>query len=598
MFVSEKADPTASVFVRTARRRRRSTPTRCSRSSTSSPPASRAWSPPTSPSSTPTARCSPPSARAPPAAGSQDGQTGEYEERRRRARPGDARPGRRRSATPSVTVTAELDYDQTASGPPRRSPPTEDAPPLASSTTTEEYTGAGGAADRRARPGQHRRARAARAGDGHVHASRPRTSPTRSTRVTEVTTAAPGAVAAPVRRGRGRRRGRRAAIDMADLSTRWSRPPPASTPTRGDTSPCSSMAFDTTHGARPPRRRSPPRTPSRRPPSAAQTLIQQARDRRGRAAAGRHRRDRRVARRVARRPAARRSTSASSTLGRGPHDPLGHRGRVRRRAAGAARRPRSRSRPTPLAVKRARDRGARRRAAGRGRRPAARLARGPGGPTLMTATLDRHAEGRAAAHPARPRAAARVMAQLDEAEIEELTAEIVRLERVDQDLADEVLEEFYDVSVDRRPGVGGGLRLRAAPARGLARAASAPPACMERLADLAGRASRSSSSSTPTPARSSRCSRRAPADRSPSCWRTCAPSTRRRSSPACQPDMQADVAHRIALMERASPDVVAVVAENLQRKASAVLTPRRCPPSVACSRSSRSSTAPTRPPRS
>ena len=39
------------------------------------------------------------------------------------------------------------------------------------------------------------------------------------------------------------------------------------------------------------------------------------------------------------------------------------------------------------------------------------------------------------------------------------------------------------------------------------------------------------------------------------------------------PDVQAEVAHRIALMERASPDVVAVVAETLQRKASAVLTP-------------------------
>ena len=39
------------------------------------------------------------------------------------------------------------------------------------------------------------------------------------------------------------------------------------------------------------------------------------------------------------------------------------------------------------------------------------------------------------------------------------------------------------------------------------------------------------------------------------------------------PEVQAEVAHRIALMERASPDVVAVVAENLQRKASAVLTP-------------------------
>jgi len=39
-------------------------------------------------------------------------------------------------------------------------------------------------------------------------------------------------------------------------------------------------------------------------------------------------------------------------------------------------------------------------------------------------------------------------------------------------------------------------------------------------------------------------------------------------------DLQGEVAHRIALMERASPDVVAVIAENLMRKASTVLTPR------------------------
>src|SRR5690606_2244274 len=37
--------------------------------------------------------------------------------------------------------------------------------------------------------------------------------------------------------------------------------------------------------------------------------------------------------------------------------------------------------------------------------------------------------------------------------------------------------------------------------------------------------------------------------------------------------LQAEVAHRIALMERAAPDVVKVVADNLQRKASTVLSP-------------------------
>jgi flagellar motor switch protein FliG len=39
-------------------------------------------------------------------------------------------------------------------------------------------------------------------------------------------------------------------------------------------------------------------------------------------------------------------------------------------------------------------------------------------------------------------------------------------------------------------------------------------------------------------------------------------------------DVQADVAHRIATMERTSPDVIAIVAETIQRKASTVLTPQ------------------------
>ena len=43
--------------------------------------------------------------------------------------------------------------------------------------------------------------------------------------------------------------------------------------------------------------------------------------------------------------------------------------------------------------------------------------------------------------------AARVMAQLDESEIEELTTEIARLERVDPKMADGVLDEFYEVSL-------------------------------------------------------------------------------------------------------------------------------------------------------
>jgi flagellar motor switch protein FliG len=42
---------------------------------------------------------------------------------------------------------------------------------------------------------------------------------------------------------------------------------------------------------------------------------------------------------------------------------------------------------------------------------------------------------------------------------------------------------------------------------------------------------------------------------------------------ALEPELQADVAHRIAVMERTSPDIVSAVAEELQRKTSSVLTP-------------------------
>ena len=43
--------------------------------------------------------------------------------------------------------------------------------------------------------------------------------------------------------------------------------------------------------------------------------------------------------------------------------------------------------------------------------------------------------------------AARVMAKLDESEIEELTAEIARLERIDAGTAQAVLDEFYEQSI-------------------------------------------------------------------------------------------------------------------------------------------------------
>jgi flagellar motor switch protein FliG len=169
--------------------------------------------------------------------------------------------------------------------------------------------------------------------------------------------------------------------------------------------------------------------------------------------------------------------------------------------------------------------------------------------------------------------AARVMAQLDEAEIEELTTEIARLERVDARMADEVLDEFYEAAVGG-PGFSGRGGLTFAQqvleaSVGREKAAG----MLERLA-------------TTLQGQPFEFLQYADARQVVGLLTGEHPQTialvlaHLRAEHASQimtglaPSVQAEVAHRIALMERAAPDVVLVVAENLQRKASAVLTPQ------------------------
>ena len=167
--------------------------------------------------------------------------------------------------------------------------------------------------------------------------------------------------------------------------------------------------------------------------------------------------------------------------------------------------------------------------------------------------------------------AARVMQSLDDAEIEELTAQILRLDRVDQSLADAVLEEFYDASVVGS-GVGGGLGLAQQlleASLGAERAADV----MERLqVHLVGQ---------PFEFLQQADARQVVSLLSGEHPQAIAlvlahlrPDHASAILAGLEPTLQGEVAHRIALMERASPDVVAVVAEQLQRKASAVLAPR------------------------
>ena len=169
--------------------------------------------------------------------------------------------------------------------------------------------------------------------------------------------------------------------------------------------------------------------------------------------------------------------------------------------------------------------------------------------------------------------AAKVMSRLDDAEIEELTTEIARLERIDPATADAVLEEFYDASLgltgpNGRGGLGFAQQLLQA-SIGQDRAAS----MLERLAtSMAGQPFEFL--------------QHADARQVVSLLNGEHPQTialvlahlRAEHASAIMtglpPAVQAEVAHRIALMERASPDVVAVVAEKLQGKASAVLTPQ------------------------
>ncbi|GIG22618.1 flagellar motor switch protein FliG [Cellulomonas chitinilytica] len=167
--------------------------------------------------------------------------------------------------------------------------------------------------------------------------------------------------------------------------------------------------------------------------------------------------------------------------------------------------------------------------------------------------------------------AARVMSQLDVHEIEALTAEIMRLDRVDQSMADDVLEEFYEVSVIG-PGVNGGLSLAEhllVASLGAEQASN----MLERLqTTLAGQPFEFLQQADARQVVSLLSSEHPQAIAL--VLAHLRPEHASQILAGLDPELQADVAHRIALMDRANPDVVGVIADQLQRKASTVLAPR------------------------
>lgn len=166
--------------------------------------------------------------------------------------------------------------------------------------------------------------------------------------------------------------------------------------------------------------------------------------------------------------------------------------------------------------------------------------------------------------------ATQVMGEMDEQEIEAITAAIIRLEHVEQDVVDSVLSEFHTAALTG-PGAGGGMSF----AQHLLEGALGE----KKAADVLERVS-AASAGLPFSFLQNADPRQILSLLIGEFPQTIAlvlahlrPEHAAQILAGLPEHMQGDIALRIATMERASPDVVAVVVENLQRKATAVLTP-------------------------
>jgi flagellar motor switch protein FliG len=167
--------------------------------------------------------------------------------------------------------------------------------------------------------------------------------------------------------------------------------------------------------------------------------------------------------------------------------------------------------------------------------------------------------------------AARVLAEMPESQVEEVTAEIVRMESVRPELSAEVMREFHDRAFGGSAPVGvGGLEV----ARRLLEeslGADRAEEFMDRLSVLlagqpfdflqkADGAQVQSLISGEHPQTVALVLAHLRADRASAIMKNLAPGLR------------ADVALRIATMDQSSPEVVSLVADNLQRRATMMLT--------------------------
>jgi len=164
----------------------------------------------------------------------------------------------------------------------------------------------------------------------------------------------------------------------------------------------------------------------------------------------------------------------------------------------------------------------------------------------------------------------RVLAGMSETEVEEISAEIARLGKLEPDVAGDVIDEFYAMATTKHAGVGGMQY-----ARELLEASLGP----ERAALILDRL-QASMNDMPFNFLSHADPRQLLSYVQYEHPQTIAlvlahiPSALASSIlSGLAPEVQSDVAHRIAVMDRTSPDVIRQVELALQRKLSTVLQP-------------------------
>jgi flagellar motor switch protein FliG len=168
--------------------------------------------------------------------------------------------------------------------------------------------------------------------------------------------------------------------------------------------------------------------------------------------------------------------------------------------------------------------------------------------------------------------AAKVLATMGESEVEEVTAEIVRMGQIAPELAARVVEEFHGLATSGQPvAATGGLDF--------ARQLLETSLGAQRASGVLGRVA-ASTATGPFDFLHEADPRQMLSFIAGEHPQTIAlvvahlsPEQASAVVSGLEPEVQSDVAHRIAVMERTAPDAVNAVAEILQRKTSSVLAP-------------------------